>query len=158
MTTDYAFGLGQVQGTGSDRWVEVTRELNSPLRECNGFGFTSPSYVPFDLIHDGSQETSCSTPPTLYIPQWPSQLTSPSQGPPPGPMPVERLIAPATRTPAVQAVKAPTVKAAPIPAPQRTRSNPRNVITDIDRRDMCEFHRQNPKVKHTEIGGMSHAR
>ena len=157
MKSEHHSGLGQVGNPGSDRWVEVTDEHNSPLHEYNGYTFVSPSYIPFDSIHDRAQETSYSAPTTLYIPQWPSQLTSPSQGPPPAPMSVVRPIAPATSTTAVQVVKAPTVLSAPTPAPQPTQSNARRTLTDIDRRRMCEYHEENPTVKQTEIGGTSHA-
>jgi len=36
-------------------------------------------------------------------------------------------------------------------------STPRRVLTDDDRRRMCEYHESHPGVKQTEIGGMSPA-
>lgn len=157
MKSEHHAGLGQAGDPGSDRWVEVTDEHSSPLHEYHGYSFVSPSYIPFDSIHDRSQESSYSAPATLYIPQWPSQLTSPSQAPPPAQMPAVRPIAPATSIAAVQAVKAAIIKSAPIPAPQPTQSTARRTLTDSDRRRMCEYHEENPTVKQTEIGGMSHA-
>ena len=139
---------------GSDRWVEISSQHNSPLHEYNGFvGFGASSHIPLESLQDRLQETSFSTPPPLYLPQWPSQLTSPSQGPPPPPMPSVRPIAPATSISPVQPLKVPLEKPTPVSAPSTAPSNARKTLTDSDRRRMCEYHEENPNVKQTEIGG-----
>lgn len=155
MKTEHSAGFGHVEEYGSDRWIEISSQHNSPLHEYSNFGFVAPSNIPLDSIDDRSQEPSYSAPPPLYIPQWPSQLTSPSQGPPPPPIPTVRPIAPATSTSSVQPVTTTTSRPMPASAPQAAPSNARKTLTDSDRRRMCEYHEENPNVKQTEIGGTS---
>ncbi len=153
MESEHPYEFGKV----GNRLVEIADKYTPLLYGYNSLVPDSPSCVPFDSIHDRSQGTSYSTPPTSYIPKWPSQLTSPSQSPPPAPMPVVRPIAPATSIAAVQAVKVPIVKSAPTSAPQPTQSSTRKTLTDNDRQRICEYHEENPMIKQTKIGGTSYA-
>ena len=164
MKAEHSSGLGHAEEFGSDRWVELSSPHISPLQEYNGFvGFGASSHIPLESLQDRLQETSFSTPPPLYLPQWPSQLTSPSQGPPPPPVPSVRPIAPATSISPVQPLKVqplkvPLEKPTPVTAPSTAPSNARKTLTDSDRRRMCEYHEENPNVKQTEIGGTLRSR
>ena len=156
MKTEHPSALGHVEEYGSDRWIEISSQHTSPLHEFSNFGFVAPSHIPLESVGDRPQEYSHSSPPPLFIPQWPSQLTSPSQGPPPPPMPAVRPIAPATSISPVQPVTMPPSKPVSASGPPHATSNARKTLTDSDRRRMCLYHEENPNVKQTEIGGKSH--
>lgn len=152
MKTEQPSGVRQLDDYGSDHWVEVsnTSGHHSPLNEYSTFGFVTPLHIPLDSVHEHSQEPSYSTH-RPYV--WPSQLTSPSQGPPPPPMPSGRPLAPATSVSPGEPSKAATSASAPNPVPNPTNPNARKTLTDHDRRRMCQYHEDNPNVKQTEIGG-----
>ncbi|KAL8785100.1 MAG: hypothetical protein Q9195_008772 [Heterodermia aff. obscurata] len=160
MKTEHHHGLPQAEDFGSDHWVEIAGESphNSPLHDFNGFGYISPS-LPQDSPHNRSYQNSYFVPHPLHplnIPQWPSQLTNPSEHSPPVPIPAPsvRPIAPATSIPALQPARAASVTPAPDPKPHPPQPTARKTLTDNDRRRMCQYHEDNPSVKQTEIGAM----
>lgn len=133
------------------QWVEIANDRSpheSPLHEYNnGYGFMSSSHVSMDSIYSRQMPTSYAANPPLHpliMPQWPSQITNPSEGTPPvirlpRPLaPVSAIITPHSAPPAPSA-----------PAP----STARKTLTDQDRRKMCQYHEDHPTVKQTEIGG-----
>ena len=157
MKTEQPSGLRQLDDYASDHWVEVssTSPHNSPLQEYNGFSFVAPLHIPLDSVHDHPQGTSYSTQRPQFLPQWPSQITHPSQGPPPSSMPMARPLAPATSVSPMEPPSAAASEPAPAPTPHAAPSNARKTLTDNDRRKMCQYHEEYPNVKQTEIGGMS---
>lgn len=137
----------------NSQWVEISNDRSpheSPLHEYNnGYGFMSSSHVSMDSIYSRQMPTSYAANPPLHpliMPQWPSQITNPSEGTPqsirlPRPLaPVSTIITPHSAPPAPSA-----------PAP----STARKTLTDQDRRKMCQYHEDHPTVKQTEIGGES---
>lgn len=135
------------------QWVEISNDRSpqeSPLHEYNNsYGFMSSSHVSMDSIYSRQMPTSYAANPPLHpliMPQWPSQITNPSEGTPqsirlPRPLaPVSAIITPHSAPPAPSA-----------PAP----STARKTLTDQDRRKMCQYHEDHPTVKQTEIGGES---
>lgn len=135
----------------NSQWVEIANDRSpheSPLHEYNnGYGFMSSSHVSMDSIYSRQMPTSYAANPPLHpliMPQWPSQITNPSEGTPPvirlpRPLaPVSAIITPHSAPPAPSA-----------PAP----STARKTLTDQDRRKMCQYHEDHPTVKQTEIGG-----
>ena len=160
MKTEQHHGLSQAEEFGSDHWVEIAGESphHSPLHDFNGFGYISPSHIPQDSPHHRSYQNSYFVPHPLHslnIPQWPSQLTNPSEHSPPVPIPTPsvRPIAPATSIPPLQPARAASVTPAPDPKPHPPQPTARKTLTDNDRRRMCQYHEDNPSVKQTEIGG-----
>jgi hypothetical protein len=138
----------------ADQWVEIASDHSphqSPMHEYNAFGFMSATAVPLDSVYARpSHATYTTAMPTLHpliMPQWPSQITNPSEGGPPTAIPLPRPLAPvsAMTTPH----SAPPATPAPAPAP----STARRTLTDHDRRRMCQYHEDHPTVKQTEIGG-----
>ncbi len=135
------------------QWVEISNDRSpqeSPLHEYNNsYAFMSSSHVSMDSIYSRQMPTSYAANPPLHpliMPQWPSQITNPSEGTPqsirlPRPLaPVSAIITPHSAPPAPSA-----------PAP----STARKTLTDQDRRKMCQYHEDHPTVKQTEIGGES---
>ena len=155
MKTESPSGLRQLEDYASDHWVEVSPH-HSPLHEFNSFNFVAPLHIPLDSVHDHSQGTSYSTQRPQFLPQWPSQITNPSQGPPPPSLPMVRPLAPATSASPMEPSNAVATEPAPAPAPHSAPSNARKTLTDNDRRRMCQYHEEYPNVKQTEIGGMFH--
>lgn len=135
----------------ADQWVEIASEQSphqSPLHEYNGFAFMSSTPLPLDSIYARPTHASYPTMPTLHpliMPQWPSQITNPSEGGPPTVIPLPRVLAP------VSAITTPHSAPAATPAPAP--STARRTLTDQDRRRMCQYHEDHPTVKQTEIGG-----
>lgn len=156
MKTEQPSGLRQLDDYASDHWVEVssTSTHNSPLQEYNGFGFVTPLHIPLDSVHDHPQGTSYSPPRPQFVPQWPSQITNPSQGPPPPSMPMARPLAPATSVSPMEPPSATASEPTPGPTPHAAPSNARKTLTDNDRRKMCQYHEEYPNVKQTEIGAI----
>lgn len=137
---------------GTGQWVEIASDHSphqSPLHEYNGFGFMSSTHVPLDSIYTRPIHTSYAADPPLHpliMPQWPSQITNPSEGPPAA-IPLPRALAPVSAiNPPHSAPPAPSA-----PAP----STARKTLTDQDRRRMCQYHEDHPTIKQTEIGGKS---
>lgn len=137
----------------ADQWVEIATDHSphpSPLQEYNAFAFMSATPLPLESVYTRPTPTSYTTMPTLHpliMPQWPSQITNPSEGGPPMAIPLPRALAP------VSAITTPhsAPPATPAPAP----STARRTLTDQDRRRMCQYHEDHPTVKQTEIGGTS---
>lgn len=156
MKTEQHHGLPSAEEYASDHWVEIAGESphHTPLHDFNGFGYMSPSHIPIDSAHSRQHHHSYFVPQPLHplnIPQWPSQLTNPSESSPPTQAPSVRPIAPATSIPPLQPARAASVTAPePKPHPQPTA---RKTLTDNDRRQMCQYHEDNPSIKQTEIGG-----
>ncbi|KAI1857607.1 hypothetical protein JX265_009571 [Neoarthrinium moseri] len=123
--------------------TSVTHGLPS---ESINAGHMGPPPVPQQIHHQQSQHyasqlphlmipTQQSTPPV----SWPSLRTNPSQtySSPPVPIPP-----PSVTQPLKQQPKLPSI----------TTSTPRKTLTNEDRRRMCQFAEDNPKVKQNEIG------
>ncbi|KAI4211311.1 MAG: hypothetical protein LQ351_005866 [Letrouitia transgressa] len=107
-----------------------------------------------DQMYNRPLSTSQPSNPPLYpltVPQWPSQLTNPSEPDTHPPAQVQlrtpRPIAPVTTIPPVQSAPPAPV---PIPAPPTGR----RTLTDQDRRRMCQYHDEHPSIKQTEIGSL----
>ena len=159
MKTEQHHGLSQGDEYASDHWVEIAGESphTTPLHDFNGFGYMSPSHMPIDSVHIRQQQHhSYFVPQPLHplnIPQWPSQLTNPSETSPPSQTPTVRPLAPATTIPALQPARTSSVTPAPEQKPYPPQPTARKTLTDNDRRRMCQYHEDNPSVKQTEIGG-----
>ncbi len=126
----------------------------SPSNEYGGFGFAASSHAHIDPIYDRPVHASFSSPEALHplvtLPQWPSQITNPSESSPPAAVPLHRPILPLSKTAPI-----PTIAPAPAPAPSKpthATTSTRKTLSDSDRRRMCEYHSANPNVKQTEIG------
>lgn len=153
MKHEQNFGNHQNHSYGDDQWVEIANDHSphqSPLHEFNGGFYMSPSTM--DQMYNRPLSTSQPSNPTLYpltLPQWPSQLTNPSEPDTNPPAQVQlrtpRPIAPVTTVPPVQSAPPAPV---PIPAPPTGR----RTLTDQDRRRMCQYHDEHPSIKQTEIG------
>ena len=132
------------------QWVEIASDHSphqSPLHEYNGFGFLASAHVPLDSIYTRPNQTTYSSNPPLHpliMPQWPSQITNPSEGGPPAAIPLPRVLAP---TSAIT-----TPQSAPAASSASASTTARKTLTDQDRRAMCQFHEDHPTVKQTEIG------
>lgn len=113
-----------------------------PPNDYGDFGllYNRPMQMPPQPVHH------------LVMPQWPSQITNPSESssPPPVVQLQHRPILPLSKT-------VPTIPklATMSPKEKPTLSSSRRTLTDSDRRKMCEYHNENPNVKQTEIGGES---
>lgn len=135
----------------ADQWVEIASDQSphqSPMHEYNAFGFMTSTSVPLEPVYARPAQNNYTTMPPLHpliMPQWPSQITNPSEGGPPTAIPLPRALAP------VSAITTPhsAPPATPAPAP----STARRTLTDQDRRRMCQYHEDHPTVKQTEIGG-----
>lgn len=144
----------QDEDFSAGQWVEIANDHSphqSPLHEYNGFGFglMSSTHVPLDSIYTRPTQTAYSSNPHLHpliMPQWPSQITNPSEGGPPAAIPLPRALAPTSTIT--------TPQSAPPATPAPASSTARKTLTDQDRRRMCQYHEDHPTVKQTEIGGM----
>ena len=143
---------GHDEDYGGGQWVEINgynSAHQSPIHEYNSYGFISPTHLPLEPTYNRTIPPPYSAHQPLQplvMPQWPSQLTNPSNSAPPavpGPPPLAPL---STMT-----------SAHPLPPPLVSSSAPttnqRRTLTDQDRRRMCQYHEDNPTVKQTEIGG-----
>ena len=144
---------GHDEDYGSSQWVEVngyTSAHTSPIHEYTSYGFISPTHLPLEPTYNRTIPPPYSTHQPLQplvMPQWPSQLTNPSNSAPPT-VPVPPPLAPlSTMTSAAHSLPPPLVSSS---APA---TNQRRTLTDQDRRRMCQYHEDNPTVKQTEIGG-----
>ena len=155
---EHQYGLHHEDDFGSHALVDVVSEHSqhqSPSTEFGGFGFSATTHAHLDSIYDRSGQHSFSSPqplhPLLTIPQWPSQITNPSENsPPPAPPPLHRPILPLSKTTPLPTITPPT--ALPPSKPTHSSTSSRKTLSDNDRRRMCEYHNDNPNVKQTEIG------
>ena len=136
------------------QWVEIAHDHSphqSPLHEYNGFGFLASTHVPVDPIYHRAAQNSYAANSALHpliMPQWPSQITNPSEGGSPAAIPLPRALAPTSTVT--------TPQSAPPAIPAPASSTARKTLTDHDRRRMCQYHEDFPTVKQTEIGGTLH--
>lgn len=153
------YGLHHDQDFGGGHMVDVAEEHSphhSPPNDYADFSFPVATHVQMGPIYDRPMQSAFSSPQPLHplvpMPEWPSQLTNPSENSsPPAPIPLHRPILPLSKTAPV-----PTLAPAPAPSkPSHSTSTSRRTLTDSDRRRMCEYHSENPNVKQTEIGGES---
>ena len=129
---------------------------HSPANNYGDFDFSPSVHAQLDSIYSRPLHSSFSTPqplhPLITMPQWPSQITNPSEttSPPPVVQLQHRPILPLSKT-------VPTIPKLTTISPKEkpTLSSSRRTLTDSDRRKMCEYHNENPNVKQTEIGGES---
>lgn len=148
---DHDFGGGHMVDVAADHSPH-----HSPPNDYGDFGFSASTHVQMDSIYNGAMQHSFSSPQPLHslitVPQWPSQITNPSESSsPPAPIPIHRPILPLSKTAPI-----PTLSPAPTPSkPSHSSSTSRKTLTDSDRRKMCEYHSEHPNVKQTEIGGKS---
>lgn len=126
----------------------------SPSNEYGGFAFTASTHAHLDSIYDRPVQPTFSSPqplhPLVTIPQWPSQITNPSESSPPPAPPTHRPILPLSKTTPLPTITPPS--APPPSKPAHSSTSSRRTLSDSDRRRMCEYHNENPNVKQTEIG------
>lgn len=119
----------------------------TPATEYTGFVWPSPQ-VPVSgetFAHNATRPTHQSLHP-LIMPQWPSMLSSQSTQPTPSYYPTvlpQNHLAAMSSTPVGTPISTSST---------RSGSTPRRTLTDDERRQMCEFHEQNPTAKQNEIG------
>ncbi|KAL6713375.1 hypothetical protein ACLMJK_008840 [Lecanora helva] len=150
---DFGGGHGMV-GVAGDH-----SQHQSPSNEYGGFAFATSAHAHVESVYDRPVQTSFASPqplhPLVTMPQWPSQITNPSESSPPAPMPLQhRPILPLSKTSPVE-----TIPPMPVPTPAPSKithptNTSRKTLSDSDRRRMCEYHSDNPSVKQTEIGNM----
>lgn len=156
---EHHYGLHHDRDFGGGHMVDVAEDHpphQSPGNDYSDFGFSAATHVQMDPIYSPPMQPSFSSPQPLHslliVPEWPSQITNPSENSsPPAPIPLLRPIRPLSKT-------APVPTLSPAPAPSKSShssSTSRRTLTDSDRRRMCEYHSENPNVKQTEIGGES---
>lgn len=126
-----------------------------PRHEYEDFGFSTSTNAQLDPIYSPPMQSSFSSPqplnPLVNIPQWPSQITNPSENSPPVTITLHRPILPLSKT-----APLPTISTSVAPSKSaHSCSTSRRTLTDTDRRRMCEYHNDNPNIKQTEIGGTS---
>lgn len=151
------YGLRQDDGFAAASMVQVTAESprQSPRNGYGDFDFSNSVHAQIESIYSRPVQSSFSTPqplhPLITMPQWPSQITNPSEtsSPPPVVQLQHRPILPLSKTvPTIPKLNTLSPKEKPtLPSSRRT-------LTDSDRRKMCEYHNENPNVKQTEIGAM----
>ena len=134
--------------------VTATSPHHSPANDYGDFDFSNSVHAQLESIYSRPLQSTFSTPqplhPLITMPQWPSQITNPSEtsSSPPVVHLQHRPILPLSKTvPTIP--KLTTVS----PKDKTTLSSSRRTLTDSDRRKMCEYHNENPNVKQTEIGG-----
>ena len=151
------YGLHHDDDFAAASLVEVTTDSpHNPSPTQNDyadFDFSN-SVAQLDSMYNRPLPSSYSNPqashPLIHMPQWPSQITSPSEtsSPPPVVQLQHRPILPLSKTvPTMQKLATVSPKEKPV------LSSSRRTLTDSDRRKMCEYHNENPNVKQTEIGG-----
>ncbi|KAM0802229.1 hypothetical protein BDR22DRAFT_142211 [Usnea florida] len=152
------YGLHHDDDFAAASLVEVTTDSpHNPSPTQNDyadFDFSN-SVAQLDSMYNRPLPSSYSNPqpshPLIHMPQWPSQITSPSEtsSPPPVVQLQHRPILPLSKTvPTMQKLATVSPKEKPV------LSSSRRTLTDSDRRKMCEYHNENPNVKQTEIGAM----
>lgn len=151
------YGLHHNDAFPAASMVEVSADSphHSPQNDYGDFDFSHSVHAQLDSMYNRPMQSSFSTPqplhPLVTMPQWPSQITNPSESssPPPVVQLQHRPILPLSKT-------VPTIpKLATVsPKEKPTLSSSRRTLTDSDRRKMCEYHNENPNVKQTEIGAM----
>ena len=151
------YGLHHEDDFGGQGMVGVAGDHSqhqSPSNEYGGFAFATSAHAHVESMYDRSVQPSFSSPQPLHplatMPQWPSQITNPSESSPPAPMPLHRPILPMSKTSPILKI-APATTPAPM-KPAHSTSTSRKTLSDTDRRRMCEYHNENPNVKQTEIG------
>ena len=153
------YGLHHENNFGAGDMVDIHADQSphqSPPNEYGDFQFGS-THIQLDPLYNRPMQSSFSTPqplqPLITMPQWPSQITNPSENnsSPPPTTSSHRPILPLSKT--TDAV--PKLTASPVPERKslHSTSTSRRTLTDSDRRRMCEYHSDNPNVKQTEIGG-----
>jgi hypothetical protein len=137
-------------------WVDFNNSNNppqhqSPIFEHGAFGYlqqnkpTEQSYNPQRMLQPLPPYTAHQQLQPLIMPSnviWPSMLTNPaSYSAPP-------VAIPASAPPLIKGngTKLPAIHATP---------SIRKTLTDSDRQKICQYHKDNPSVKQTEIGGES---
>ena len=152
------YGLRHDDDFAAASMVQVTTESphQSPQNDYGDFDFSNSVHAQIESIYNRPLQSSFSTPqplhPLITMPQWPSQITNPSEttSPPPVVQLQHRPILPLSKTvPTIPKLNTLSPKEKP------TLSSSRRTLTDSDRRKMCEYHNENPNVKQTEIGGES---
>ena len=152
------YGLHHDDDFAAASMVEVATDSPnpSPRNDYGDFDFSHVVHAQLDSMYNRPLQSSFTTPqplhPLITMPQWPSQITNPSESSssPPVVQLQHRPILPLSKT-------VPTIpKLATLsPKDKPAQSSSRKTLTDIDRRRMCEYHNENPNVKQTEIGGES---
>lgn len=154
---EHHYALHHAHDFGGGHMVDMAEDHSphhSPPNDYGDFTFSASTNVQIDPMYNRPMQPSFSSPqplqPLVTMPQWPSQITNPSESSsPPVSMPLHRPILPFSKT-------EPVLTLAPAPAPTKpahATSTSRRTLTDSDRRRMCEYHSENPNVKQTEIGG-----
>ncbi|KAL9132948.1 MAG: hypothetical protein Q9175_005871, partial [Cornicularia normoerica] len=151
------YGLHHDDDFAAASMVEVAADSphhSSPTpNDYADFDFSNSVHVQLDSMYNRPLQSSFSTPqplhPLITMPQWPSQITNPSENssPPPVVQLQHRPILPLSKT-------APAIpKLATLPSKEKpVLSSSRRTLTDSDRRKMCEYHNEHPNVKQTDIG------
>lgn len=150
------YGLHHDGDFGGTHLVDVDGHHSphqTPQHEYEDFGFPTSTNAQMDPIYSRPMQSSFSSPQPLHpldtMPQWPSQITNPSENSPPAVVPLHRPILPLSKT-----MPLPTISTSVASSKSHSSSTSRRTLTDSDRRRMCEYHNDNPNVKQTEIGGM----
>lgn len=146
-------GFGPADGWGDMGHHYNSSQHQSPIYEHGGFGFMQPVHqeLPAEPSFNSqriSQPPPNSLPPHQQLlplimpshPTWPSMLTNPASYPQP-PVAIPPTSAPLAKE---NNAKLPAIHATP---------TPRKTLTDSDRRRMCQYNKDHPNVKQTEIGG-----
>ena len=125
---------------------------HSPSNDYGDYAFAASAHGHIDSMYNRPVQASFSSPqplhPLVTMPQWPSQITNPSDSNAPAVIPLHRPILPLSKTSPIN-----TVSIAPAPGKSiQSTSTSRRTLSDSDRRRMCEYHNENPTVKQTEIG------
>ena len=136
--------------------VAADSPRHSPSNDYDDFEFSHSVHAQMDSVYTRPLQSTFSAPqplhPLITMPQWPSQITNPSESssPPPVVQLQHRPILPLSKT-------VPTIPKLTTLSPKEkpALSSSRKTLTDSDRRKMCEYHNENPNVKQTEIGGES---
>lgn len=151
------YGLHHEDDFGGSHMVNVHgghSPHHTPQNEYEEFAFPGSTTAQMDTIYSRPMQSSFSSPqplhPLVTMPQWPSQITNPSEHSSPPVVPLHRPILPLSKT-----TPLPTISTSVAPSKStHSASTSRRTLTDSDRRRMCEYHNDNPNVKQTEIGGM----
>ena len=141
----------------SGHWVGLSSynspQSQSPSHEYPGFGYPPSNHgLGLDTGYERPMPFTFSThPPPAPLPatQWPSMLTNPSSNMA-GHVPIMSLPHP----PLIPLSTYVSPQLPPVSIPP-TLPTARRTLTDQHRRQMCQYHEDNPTVKQTEIGGES---
>ena len=157
---EHHYGLHHEDDFGGTHMVDVMEGHSPHHSPSNEYDYQfGTANIHLDAMYDRPMHPQFSSPqplhPLVTMPQWPSQITNPSETSPPTSTSQHRPILPLSKT--SDAVPKIAVPPAPEKKPAHTTSTSRRTLTDSDRRRMCEYHNDNPSVKQTEIGGECHA-